>query len=63
MFDPDIIVGKTLEEAQALVGEHGYHIRTMWIDGEALFGTCDYDLKRINVATRDGIIQPGFDFG
>lgn len=63
MFNPQIIIGKPLVEAQAIAKENGYRIRVMCEDGQALFGTCDYDLNRINVSTQDGIIQPGFDFG
>ena len=63
MFDTESIIGKTLEEAVAITREFGYRIRPVSIDGQALFGTCDYDTRRINVSIQNGIIQPGFKFG
>lgn len=63
MFDPNVIVGLPLNEAEELANAGGFSIRVMCEDGEHLFGTCDYDTQRINVSTQDGIILPGFDFG
>lgn len=63
MFNPESIIGKTIEEANVVANENGYRIRVMCEDGQHFFGTCDYDLKRINVSTQNGIILPGFDFG
>ncbi len=58
------IIGLTVDQATPLVAARGIsRIRVMWEDGEALLGTCDYDITRLNVSTDDGLISSVADRG
>jgi hypothetical protein len=50
----DQLVGKTVEEASALLG--GAKVRVVEKDGEGLMVTMDYNPDRVNVAVAHGKI-------
>lgn len=52
----DQLINKTLTEAQEIAESQGYKIRVMKLDGDALFGTMDFNAKRINVEVADSFV-------
>ncbi len=51
------LIGLTLAEAKEKLKDSGSRIRVTSEDGQQYFGTCDYDLNRINVAIAEGKIS------
>jgi hypothetical protein len=53
---PDLMVGKSIDEAEKIAKAAGFRVRATIIDGESQMGTCDFCTDRINVSTQDGKI-------
>lgn len=51
------IIGKTLEEADAILTEKGITYRFSCINGKHQMMTCDYEPERVNLETKDGLID------
>ncbi len=57
------ILNKSSEEAEIILNEFDMSLRVMEEDGESLFGTCDYDESRVNVAVTNNIVVEVFNVG
>ncbi len=59
MTDYDFLIGLTVEGAEAALAQRAdpvQSVRPMFVDGNAMMGTCDHRVDRINVSTQDGVI-------
>lgn len=54
MFDINSLIGLTEEDANKKATDEKYSTRVLNKDGEELFGTMDFDDKRINLSLQDG---------
>ncbi|MBI5309888.1 MAG: hypothetical protein HZB14_02485 [Actinobacteria bacterium] len=52
-FDLRLLVGQPVDVAESYAKSNDYTMRAVWVDGEALAATMDYNPKRLNVAVRD----------
>ena len=51
------LVGKTIEEAEALCKDAGIHFRVVSRDGQSYMVTDDYDPERLNLTVVKGIVE------
>ena len=54
LFDIELLVGHTEEEAQLTAENHGLTVRILSVNGKAGIGTRDHRLDRVNFALVDG---------
>jgi hypothetical protein len=50
------LLGLSLDDADTLARENGFTIRPWVVDGQPQIGTCDVQMKRINVELKNGIV-------
>lgn len=53
----DSLIGKYAGEAEDICADEGYSFRISGMDGSSFILTSDYNLKRVNVHIRDGIVS------
>lgn len=52
----NLILGKRLQEAQAILKESRFVLRVLSIDGEQFMGDCQFDDSRITVDLKDNLV-------
>lgn len=62
MHEAELLIGLTLEEAQAHAAEQGYRLYVTGNDGVVETARASYDSRRVRVALLDGLVaavRPG----
>lgn len=55
-FDVTVLFGLEEVKAKEVAKENGYSMRAVFVDGEAMAATMDYNPERLNVAVREGTV-------
>lgn len=58
-----VLINKPADEAWRLAKEAGFKFRATIIDGDHMFGTTDYDPRRVNVAISNKVVTKIVGFG
>lgn len=61
--DAQVLVGRSLSEAEAEASERGWSVRVVRLDGEDLAATDDFSPTRVNVATEDDMVTEVLSIG
>lgn len=59
-FNTDQLIGKTLEEAEAILQPLDMHLRITYEDGVSQMCTCDYRTDRVDVSLAHNKITAAF---
>lgn len=55
-FDVTVLFGLEEVKANEVAKENGYSMRAVFVDGEPMAATMDYNPERLNVAVREGTV-------